>query len=50
MLRRELRAERWQTEDPVWWRSERSRPLESMTPEAVETYERSFKAVAPAVV
>ncbi|NKR93243.1 AMP-binding protein [Rhodococcus hoagii] len=50
VLRRELRAERWQTEDPVWWRSERSRPLESMTPEAVETYECSFKAVAPAVV
>ncbi|MCD2152599.1 long-chain-fatty-acid--CoA ligase [Rhodococcus cerastii] len=43
VLRRQLRTERWQTEDPVWWRPERSDKLELMTLLQAEAYENSFK-------
>ncbi len=31
VLKRVLRRERWEVEDPVWWRSQRGQPLRPMT-------------------
>ena len=33
ILKRDLRGERWECADPVWWRPERGAPLQRLTPE-----------------
>jgi fatty-acyl-CoA synthase len=42
--RKILRAERWQTPDPVWWRRGRALEYKRLTGEDVETIEKEFDA------
>jgi fatty-acyl-CoA synthase len=44
ILKRRLRAERWECADPVWWRPERSAPLQRLTRGDVTTIRRAFDA------
>jgi fatty-acyl-CoA synthase len=39
-----LKAERWNTDDPVWWRATPSDPYQPLTPTDVETLHKAFEA------
>jgi fatty-acyl-CoA synthase len=43
IVKRELRAERWECRDPVWWRSDRGAPLHRMTDDDVAEIRRRFE-------
>lgn len=42
VLRRQLRQERWRTDDPVWWKPERDQPHRQMSAADVADYEGRF--------
>jgi fatty-acyl-CoA synthase len=44
ILKRDLRAERWECADPVWWRPERGQPLRRLTPEDAASIRHAFVA------
>lgn len=44
VLKRQLRAQRWECADPVWWRPERDAPLRRLTETDVASIRRAFKA------
>jgi fatty-acyl-CoA synthase len=44
VLKRRLRAERWECADPVWWRPERHAPLQRLTAVDVAAIRRAFEA------
>lgn len=44
VLKRALRAERWECTDPVWWRPERAGPYRLMTPADVAGLQQAFEA------
>jgi fatty-acyl-CoA synthase len=44
IVKRQLRAERWESRDPVWWRPERGAPLQRMTPADVAAVRTEFEA------
>jgi fatty-acyl-CoA synthase len=44
ILKRQLRAERWECADPVWWRPERDQPLRLLTPDDAASIRRAFVA------
>ena len=53
IVKRQLRAERWECADPVWWRPERGAPLRRMTRERCRIpIRRMFEAAgrAPATL
>ena len=41
VLKRVLRAERWRTSDPVWWRPDKGAPYRPLTPEDAEALDRA---------
>ena len=43
IVKRQLRAERWECADPVWWRPERGAPLRRMTREDSDSVRRMFE-------
>jgi fatty-acyl-CoA synthase len=42
IVKRQLRTERWECNDPVWWRPERDAPLQRLAPEDVVAIRREF--------
>jgi acyl-CoA synthetase (AMP-forming)/AMP-acid ligase II len=44
VLKRVLRRERWECEDPVWWQSEKDEPYRRMSREDVDALRREFAA------
>jgi fatty-acyl-CoA synthase len=44
ILKRTLRNQRWECDDPVWWRSEKSGPFRRMTPSDVAEIAAEFAA------
>jgi fatty-acyl-CoA synthase len=44
ILKRQLRTERWECDDPVWWRPERDQPLRRLTVDDVRSIRESFTA------
>jgi fatty-acyl-CoA synthase len=44
ILKRSLRAERWESADPTWWRPERGEPLRRLTIEDVTAIRKAFSA------
>ncbi|MEO5837602.1 MAG: AMP-binding protein [Acidimicrobiales bacterium] len=42
ILKRQLRADRWECADPVWWRPERGQPLRPMDGDDIEFIRRAF--------
>ena len=42
ILKRQLRAERWECADPVWWRPTRGEPLRSMSSDDIDAIRREF--------
>jgi fatty-acyl-CoA synthase len=44
VLKRTLRAERWEADDPVWWRPQRGQSLRRLTADDVEAIRRAFAA------
>jgi acyl-CoA synthetase (AMP-forming)/AMP-acid ligase II len=44
ILKRELRAERWECTDPIWWRPRRGQPFVRMTPDDVASIRQAFTA------
>jgi fatty-acyl-CoA synthase len=44
ILKRTLRNERWECDDPVWWRPEKSAPLRRLTPSDVKEIAAQFAA------
>jgi fatty-acyl-CoA synthase len=44
ILKRDLRAERWECADPVWWRPRRGEPLRRLTPGDVAAIRDAFVA------
>lgn len=45
VIKRQLRADRWECSDPVWWRPERGMPLGRMDPGDIARIRESFAAV-----
>jgi fatty-acyl-CoA synthase len=43
VLKRVLRRERWETTDPVWWRSDKQGPYERMSAEDVQALRAEFE-------
>jgi fatty-acyl-CoA synthase len=43
IIKRQLRAERWETDDPVWWRVDRGAPLRPITPSDRATIRERFE-------
>jgi fatty-acyl-CoA synthase len=43
VLKRPLRAERWECDDPVWWRPTKGAPLERLDASGVEALRRAFE-------
>jgi fatty-acyl-CoA synthase len=48
VLKRQLRAERWECPDPVWWRPAPRAPLRPMTADDVAAIQRAFEAAGRA--
>ena len=44
VLKRLLRRERWEVDDPVWWRPQRGQPLRPMTDEDRQELQARFRA------
>ena len=44
VLKRVLRRERWETEDPVWWQPERGAPYQRMSDADMDALRREFAA------
>ncbi len=44
ILKRKLRSQRWECEDPVWWRPEKSGPYRRLTPDDVDQIAADFAA------
>lgn len=44
IVKRQLRAERWECDDPVWWRPGRAAPLRRLTAADVSSIRRAFEA------
>ncbi|HEX7095080.1 MAG TPA: AMP-binding protein [Acidimicrobiales bacterium] len=44
VLKRQLRRERWECADPVYWRPTKGAPLERLTPEGLESIRAEFAA------
>jgi fatty-acyl-CoA synthase len=44
VLKRLLRRERWEVDDPVWWRPQRGQPLRPMTDEDRQEVQARFRA------
>ena len=44
ILKRSLRAERWECDDPIWWRPERDQPLRRMTADDAASIRLLFAA------
>ena len=44
ILKRKLRNQRWDCDDPVWWRPEKSSPFQRMTPSEVAEIAAEFAA------
>jgi fatty-acyl-CoA synthase len=44
IVKRELRAERWECADPVWWRPARGSPLQPLTGDDVAAIRAAFVA------
>lgn len=44
VLKRQLRRERWECADPVWWRPKKGASLERLTPEGIESIRAEFAA------
>jgi fatty-acyl-CoA synthase len=44
IVKRELRGERWECSDPVWWRPERGGPLQRLTADDADAIRREFAA------
>src|SRR5262249_55226410 len=44
IVKRQLRAEHWECDDPVWWRPERDAPLQPLTAAAAAAIRREFEA------
>ena len=44
ILKRTLRNQRWECDDPVWWRSEKTDPFRRMTPSDVAEIAAEFAA------
>ncbi len=44
ILKRQLRAERWECSDPIWWRPDRAGPLRRLTENDVRSIRREFEA------
>jgi fatty-acyl-CoA synthase len=42
VLKRHLALERWHTDDPVWWRPDRSERFERFTADACATWDARF--------
>ncbi|MFA5885506.1 MAG: AMP-binding protein [Acidimicrobiia bacterium] len=43
VLKRPLRAERWECDDPVWWRPTKDAPLERLDAAGIESLRRAFE-------
>jgi fatty-acyl-CoA synthase len=42
IIKRRLRADRWECSDPVWWRPAHGAPLRRLTPDDAESIRRAF--------
>jgi len=48
IVKRQLRADRWETDDPVWWRPDRDAPLRAMTASDIAAVREQFDAAGRA--
>ena len=44
ILKRTLRSQRWECDDPVWWRPEKGDPFRRLTPSDVDEIAAAFAA------